>query len=789
MSLPSSQNSPSPQYVVPKHKRSHCVQSGDVPVATPLVPSYAVPPVAAMFGISIDPAFLPAPGGAVYQQLPAVLVFHPTTSNGHTLHKCVSYGDLTPSEIDAVISPTSHTPSEVTPQLRPVHWATNIIEDDSAVSSSESGSETGSASVEGNPYVDDIAEEGSDESASGSEEEDKDGHDNPSASLPLPSPNIASTVRSSPCARTKTKRGLYMDTLCVFVILLTLCKHAVVLLTYFYACMTMSDLIHLLYVILVYFLTSFLIVIACQSRSTSCRPGRSRKEPFLLSSGASAGPGDGVHATSAAHTSAVSQPPSSTGMVQPTINLEDLDGPPVPSGKCSKVKKAKSSRNGEILAVRVDLAGGMPSDGTSCLPVKTLVMSTSVVHPNSAPASLAVQPGSSSTVSLLDSLNAFIGSTGRESSPEEDDDGVEQSPSVDVAAVTSSLVALLFLWSETSGGHSPSEPDDPSLRVMLPEIQEEQLRAFYLTLTYLSMFRAMVPLGQTVSNFDQPPYVTIEDVATLFTPHPLQSVVTWLYFVGHGCYCSLSTMPHPLFLFNGKKMLYNSSTCVAMIAGLVINCSIFKDGQQGGWSSATSTQGGRLLHSIRLLPFSQPWRRETTMIATVCNVPMSKSQSECMLSDGVEFTTRAFSSTPTNNRNKFPSPAVQKPSIPKSAPATSTCAKTSWPKSPAKPPTLASHAQSQYYHCLRFEDEVPIFDGRFSKGCHFLFHPEDFDNISTMPCVTHDLNWFALVAVGYTPGVWSPGSQPHVNLNIQFIVLLGQAPKPAALAKAGYAVE
>ncbi len=39
-----------------------------------------------------------------------------------------------------------------------------------------------------------------------------------------------------------------------------------------------------------------------------------------------------------------------------------------------------------------------------------------------------------------------VSSTGHESSPEEDDDGVEQSPSADVAAVTSSLVALLFLW-------------------------------------------------------------------------------------------------------------------------------------------------------------------------------------------------------------------------------------------------------------------------------------------------------------------------------------------------------
>ncbi len=76
-------------------------------------------------------------------------------------------------------------------------------------------------------------------------------------------------------------------------------EHAIMLLTYFYACSMhlgrASDLVpsddvrldpsvalYVLYVILVYFLTSFLIVVARQSRSTSHHPGRSRKEPSCV---------------------------------------------------------------------------------------------------------------------------------------------------------------------------------------------------------------------------------------------------------------------------------------------------------------------------------------------------------------------------------------------------------------------------------------------------------------------------------------------------------------------------
>lgn len=84
---------------------------------------------------------------------------------------------------------------------------------------------------------------------------------------------------------------------------------------------------------------------------------------------------------------------------------------------------------------------------------------------------------------------------------------------------------------------------------------------------------------------------------------------------------------------------------------------------------------------------------------------------------------------------------------------------------------------------------VPVFDGCASRGRHFLFHPSDFDQLATMPRIgpNKELDRFTLVAVGYMPSIWAPTLQsPRISLNAQFIVVLGQAPKPEVLVEAGY---
>ncbi|KAK0499321.1 hypothetical protein EDD18DRAFT_1349501 [Armillaria luteobubalina] len=102
--------------------------------------------------------------------------------------------------------------------------------------------------------------------------------------------------------------------------------------------------------------------------------------------------------------------------------------------------------------------------------------------------------------------------------------------------------------------------------------------------------------------------------------------------------------------------------------------------------------------------------------------------------------------------------------------------------------TKLSSAGKDYWHCLGFADDVLIFDGHVSKKQHFLFHPQDFDNLSSMPhyAPSHNLDYFTLIAVGYMPAVWCVKKCPCLNMNVQFIVVLGQALSVAELAKAGY---
>ncbi|KAK0227840.1 hypothetical protein IW262DRAFT_1455022 [Armillaria fumosa] len=83
-----------------------------------------------------------------------------------------------------------------------------------------------------------------------------------------------------------------------------------------------------------------------------------------------------------------------------------------------------------------------------------------------------------------------------------------------------------------------------------------------------------------------------------------------------------------------------------------------------------------------------------------------------------------------------PSPALQKkpPATDGGQSSNLTPGKSAWPKSPSKPATLTSHPipEWEYYHCLGFNNEVPIFDGHASKGSHFLFCSTDFTGMSAL---------------------------------------------------------
>ncbi|KAK0480895.1 hypothetical protein IW261DRAFT_1563602 [Armillaria novae-zelandiae] len=289
-----------------------------------------------------------------------------------------------------------------------------------------------------------------------------------------------------------------------------------------------------------------------------------------------------------------------------------------------------------------------------------------------------------------------------------------------------------------------AEPDDEALRVMLPAIQEEQLCDHYATLPGLGAVCTMVLIGQDETSFDQPPYITIDDMARLYNRDTIQfitvcfssfspltvpsprarSLVAARHFTSAVPYCNMATLPRSAFTSDGRKPLYNNRTAVAVVTGVVIESAL---------ACTCQVSYGKSVHSLRILPFSQPWHRESTMLGLLFEETTVRSEN--ISTAGICLASHALSSMPQHNNNR-----------------------------------------------------LPVFDGRASRGTQFLFHDEEFAMLPALPrfpCA--ELDHFTMVAVGYSPSMWSPSpSNPHVSLNIHFAIMLGHAPSAAALTSAGY---
>ncbi|KAK0493393.1 hypothetical protein EDD18DRAFT_1108175 [Armillaria luteobubalina] len=374
-------------------------------------------------------------------------------------------------------------------------------------------------------------------------------------------------------------------------------------------------------------------------------------------------------ACAVASQSVVSPPPA-------TVYLEDLDGPPMPS------QAAACSRNSKKKAVPVSLSqipvhtsfGSMSSsNGVVPVPVKTMgvpmLSGASVTAKSKASAKTMSPPVSVDVPSLPPAAgdtpcSAVAASVGLS---DDDDDHMNMPSAGDPSAVSAPPLP---------------EPEDDALCVMLPEIQEEQLHAHYVALPGLGTVRVMVPIGQDLSSFDQPCYVTIEDVARLFNKNTIYSLIAAQQFTGSSPYCNLSTLGHVSITCDGRKALYRGHTAVTLVMGVVVE-------------SALNISTARIF-----------------------------------------LATRALSMVQQNNNNRYPSPVLQKkaPAAEGGQSGNLTPSRSAWPKSPLKPATLASRPvpEQEYYHCLGFNDEVPIFDGRASKGSHFLFCSADFTGLAAL---------------------------------------------------------
>ncbi|KAK0496653.1 hypothetical protein EDD18DRAFT_1352484 [Armillaria luteobubalina] len=674
----------------------------------------------------------PQPGTAVFARLPPVSVMFaywsvPFRSDGvlqPTLARRVSYGDLTATEVAAVVdsgseeegSDAEHTGTQAGTSI---HIAAHVDED---------GSDDGSGTH--NEFIDDITDKFSGQSSSDDAEEfyncenvDAAGHDMPG------SPNLSQTVdppvvaapavqghvdvpdnathRASSRPKVKTKKALYVDTL-------SQDRHA-------------ADLVH---------------------EDDRCDPSVAVPQPSLTPEQLEQYAVD--VACAVASQSIVSPPPA-------TVYLEDLDGPPMPSQAATRSQNSKKKAMPVSLSqipVHTSFGSMSSSDGVVPIPVKTMGVPTSssasVTAKSKASAKTTSPPVSVDVPSLppaagdtpCSAVAASVGSSGKqpdsvflasldaflgciqipfETHPLKTTTTITQTCLVLVIRMSPLLTCSVALVAHHLSHRSQfcclcttsSEPEDDVLRVMLPEIQEEQLRAHYAVLPGLGTVCVTVPISQDPSSFDQPCYVTIEDVACLFNKNTVHSLIAAQQFTGSGPYCNLSTLGHASVTCDGRKALYRGHAAVAGDGG----CCGKRIGMR--------------------LPALQPWHRESTLISLLFDQEIITSEN--ISTAGIFLATRALSTVQQNNNNRYPSPTLQKkaPAAKGGQSGNLTPSRSAWPKSPSKPTTLASRPvpEWEYYHCLGFNDEVPIFDGHTSKGSHFLFRSTDFTGLAALPVV------------------------------------------------------
>ncbi|KAK0216369.1 hypothetical protein IW262DRAFT_1464908 [Armillaria fumosa] len=712
------------------------------------------------------------PGGLGYADLPPVSVSRPggviRERNDHWL----AYGELTPNEIAAVLQLHQRPAASdgVASQIPPATQTVAYAESDN---SSDALYDADSDSVSAHPFIDDVAEE-LNRSTDAASSSDGEGYDSPSPStavsdvpaVPLSSlPNSPERVlRSSAHAKVRTEKGRYVNTL-----------------------------------------------LADGHISDLAGDDNLRDDPNVMGSPATVtqrntGAIQATAATpsrwSATIASAVavhaSGTPPKAGPTSADVFLEDLGLPPpsVRRRKTGRLFTVGGHHHPTPLPIIADASVAVEGSSLLSSVVKTLVVQKPIdVATSSGLSSVPVEdltgiddtPPSTKTAQgmavkgaddplflcclptddgdFFAMLDALIGDRCRDH--ESEPDFVVSRSWSDDSAPSAKPPPLPF-----------NEPDDVTLCIMQPKLQESQLVPLYDKMPSIGEFRPVIALRHDPNTFEHPACISYDEIISFFSRDALRSFISYMQFTGHAPYCNLTTMPTTLFASDGRKALYASRTAVAMMVGMVMACHLYQPAWEGGYEirdpsgiSDPYIEGGTVYHSITVMPFRQLWCRETTMLSSIFKLPYMHCTS--MTSNSPEFTTcsNVTHEDGPANKNKLPSPAQRKDT-----------------SSAHRSLNKLSSAGREYWHCLGFKDDVPIFDGRASKKHHFLFHPGDFDNLSSLPHYTpsRDLDYFTLVAVGSTPTVWCVKKRPCLNLNVQFVVVLGQAPNTAELASAGY---
>ncbi|KAK0474289.1 hypothetical protein IW261DRAFT_1423161 [Armillaria novae-zelandiae] len=214
-------------------------------------------------------------------------------------------------------------------------------------------------------------------------------------------------------------------------------------------------------------------------------------------------------------------------------------------------------------------------------------------------------PAAAPASQITSELAALLGDDVRGSSPEPDDAGpVLCLPEIGVAPY--------------KPGPDLSEPDDPALRVMQPELMEEHLVALgvYVSLLPLGVYRAVVSMGFAPDTFDPPRFGSFTDMAKLFYLESLTSLVEAFKFERYGSFINLArAMPSALSL-EGKTLHVSGSNAVCMTVGLVTECMLFEPAQQGGYMFRRESMAWALAFNLEFVETTCISNRDTSACAS-----------------------------------------------------------------------------------------------------------------------------------------------------------------------------
>ncbi|KAF8068804.1 hypothetical protein FPV67DRAFT_1668867 [Lyophyllum atratum] len=305
-------------------------------------------------------------------------------------------------------------------------------------------------------------------------------------------------------------------------------------------------------------------------------------------------------------------------------------------------------------------------------------------------------------------------------------------------------------------GADDIEKGHDSDAVMDPALWHPMMAAGYEALPHIKTFMDVAPYtnGSSQTDLSSMRFQVKEMMA--YIPQAIPSLAAGLTFVRYGNFVNMARISPSALVYesNRIKMADTRQAAVGIMLGVVTDCSLFTAATTGSISSQIE------VHRITIAPAPQEMRRDTSIWGALLDFP-----------DGVitgPSSPLGFSFT-TFPKGKGGSGSFSAPTSPRKT--------FKFGHTVASPKVM--HTGASFGNPVRFEDVVPVFDGRGKNGVKaFMFTPEDFKSLSGSPGRRRYHNNIdevpdeSVVAVGYTVGTYFTRAK-YLSSNVLFVIVLG----------------